>query len=209
MAAPSTTVRPRPSPTARSTRNEACSAASLNGSAISTGEYTTTNPATDPLAISSIVHRQRGYPAPTSRINSRRCFGGRGPGRRPSPMLPRLRSAAARLPTTSPRVATRAGTVGGSTSTLLAGEVYGGGIANFASSPGRSSTATLHGQPGYRRQLRRGPTPAAGKGGIAAEIFSVTTLTNVTFAGNQAIGGNGGSGFRGRQRLRRRLLQWR
>ena len=79
------------------------------------------------------------------------------------------------------------------TPTPVLGEAWGGGLVNFASVLTITNTA-FNGNKAIGGNSAAGPClrPASG-GGVASEIHASHALTDVTFLGDQAIGGSGGS----------------
>jgi hypothetical protein len=76
------------------------------------------------------------------------------------------------------------------------GQVLGGGIVNFASTLAVTKSTFIDNR-AIAGNSAAGIGGSAAGGGIETEIYGVTTLTDVNFVGNQAIGGSGGSGYTG------------
>jgi len=160
-----------------------------NGGAISTGENVTFS--APPLAITDCAFTGNEAVGANGTNNSTALFGGEALGGAVANAGP-LNIANSTFTDNLAKGGDQGNNVGGLDPNPVLGEVYGGGLVNFASALTISNTI-FRGNQAIGGNSATGPGAPAAGGGLAAEIFAVTTLTDVTFVGNQALGGSGGS----------------
>jgi hypothetical protein len=160
-----------------------------NGGAISTGEATTF--AAPPLAISHCTFTGNAAVGADGTNNSTALFGGEALGGAIANAGP-LTIAYSTFTDNLAKGGDQGANVGGRDPDPVVGEAWGGGLVNFAS-PLTMSHTVFSGNRAIGGNSALGPGAPAAGGGLAAEIFADTHLTDVTFVGNQAIGGSGGS----------------
>jgi hypothetical protein len=167
-----------------------------NGGAISTGENTLTNPATDPLAISNCTFTSNKAVGANGANNATELFGGEALGGAIANAGP-LTIANSTFTDNLAKGGDGGDNIGGVDPNPVVGEAWGGGIVTAFFSTLTVTNSTFTGNEAMGGSSAIGPGGPAAGGGIGAEIFSNTALTNVTFAGNQVIGGNGGASYPG------------
>ena len=209
MAAPSTAAPPATITDSTFTGNEALGR-TTNGGAISTGENETF--AAPSLAISNCTFTGNEAVGANGANNSAALFGGEALGGAMANAGP-LTIANSTFTDNVAKGGDQGDNVGGLDPNPVLGEAWGGGLVNFASSLTITNTI-FSGNQAIGGNSAAGPGAPAAGGGLAAEIFADTTLTDVTLPRQPGdwrqrrqqqprISGHG------RQRVRRRLLQWR
>ncbi len=160
-----------------------------NGGALSTGENETF--AAPSLAITNTAFTGNEAVGANGANNSAALFGGEALGGAIANAGP-LTIANSTFTDNLAKGGDQGDNVGGVDTNPVLGEAWGGGLVNFASTLSITNT-TFSGNEAKGGNSATGPGAPAAGGGLAAEIFADTTLLGVSFLGNQAIGGSGGS----------------